>query len=90
MSHVISTAVSNGVKTVKQFWKDFYERAGSTFWQAAVPVLVAAPATTNWSALKIVGAAAFTAGCGALLSMAKSLIVRRRGIENSASASKSV
>lgn len=78
------------VKTAKVFWSDFRERAFSTFWQAALPVLAGSQPTTDWSALKSIGVAAAVGGGGAVLSMAKSLIVRRRGIKNSASASKNV
>lgn len=78
------------VKTAKVFWKDFRERAWSTFWQAFVAALIAAQPTTDWSQLgKILGAAA-VAGVAALLSMTKSIVVRNRGVQNSASASKNV
>lgn len=78
------------VKTANVFWHDFRERALSTFWQGALPVLVAAQPTTDWSVLKSVLIAAAVGGAGAVLSMAKSLYVRRRGVKNSASASKIV
>ena len=78
------------VKSDKQFWKDFKERAFSTFWQGAGPILVAAQPTTNWSEVKIIGWAALVGGVGAVLSMGKSVIVRNRGIKNSASGSKKV
>lgn len=86
----IREGVTTVVKTAKTFWTDFSERAVNTFWQGAVPILLAAPPTTDWSTIKTVGAAAFVGGCGAVLSMAKSLVMRRRGVENSASAAKSV
>lgn len=78
------------VKSAKQFWKDFSERAFNTFWQGAGVVLVAAPPTTDWSALKSIGAAALVGGGGAVLSMAKSLAFRKSGVVNSASAAKRV
>lgn len=78
------------IKSSKQFWKDFRERAVNTFWQGAVPVLIAAPPTTDWSVLKSVTVAACVGGVGAVLSMAKSLIFRNRGVQNSASANRAV
>lgn len=78
------------VKTARVFWKDFQERAWSTFWQAGLVVLVAAQPTTDWSQLGKILAAAAVAGGAAVLSMAKSLIVRNRGVKNSASSSKNV
>lgn len=78
------------VKTAKVFWSDFRERAWSTFWQSFVAVLAVAHPTTDWSELGKIGAAAIAAGLASLLSMGKSIVVRNRGIENSASASKNV
>lgn len=78
------------VKTARVFWKDFRERAWSTFWQAFMAVLAGAQATTDWSQLGKILAAAVAAGIAALLSMAKSIIVRNRGVKNSASSSKNV
>lgn len=78
------------VKTGKLFWKDFTERAVNTFWQGAAPSLAAIQLGTDWSVMKSVAFAAAVGGAGALLSMAKSLIVRDWGIVNSASATKSV
>lgn len=78
------------VKTARVFWKDFRERAWSTFWQAFVSTLVLAYPTTNLSTLGNVLAAAVVAGLAALLSMAKSIVVRNRGVKNSASSSKNV
>ena len=78
------------VKTARVFWRDFRERAWSTFWQAFVAVLAMAQPTTDWSQLGKVLAAAAVAGAAALLSMAKSIVVRNRGVKNSASASKNV
>ena len=78
------------VKTGRVFWKDFRERAWSTFWQAFVATFLLTQPTTDWDQLNKVLAAAVTAGISALLSMAKSLIVRNRGVKNSASSSKNV
>jgi hypothetical protein len=78
------------VKTARVFWKDFRERAWSTFWQAFVAVLALAHPTTDWSELGKILAAAVAAGIAALLSMAKSIVVRNRGVKNSASSSKNV
>lgn len=83
-------AGGNWVKSSKQFWKDFRERAFATFWQGAGPILVAAQPSTDWSEVKIVSWAAIVGGVGAVLSMGKSLLFRNRGIKNSASASKKV
>ena len=77
-------------KSAKQYWKDFRERAFSAFWQGATPVLIASQPTTDWSEVKIIAWAAFVGGVGAVFSMAKSMVVRNRGIKNSASANKSV
>lgn len=82
--------VQTVVKTAVIFWKDFSERAFSTFWQGAVPVLVAAPPTTDWSTMKTLGWAAVIGGGAAVLSMFKSLLVRRRGVQNSASGNPNV
>jgi hypothetical protein len=78
------------VKTARVFWRDFRERAWSTFWQAFVSTLALAHPTTDWSELTKILAAAIAAALAALLSMAKSLIVRNRGVKNSASSSKKV
>lgn len=78
------------VKTASVYWKDFRERAWSTFWQAFIASLALAQPTTDWSQLGKILAAAAVAGIAALLSMAKSLIVRNRGVKNSASSSKNV
>jgi len=78
------------VKTAKVFWADFSERAWSTFWQAFVSTLAVAHPTTDWSELSRLGVAAAVAGGASLLSMAKSIWVRNRGVQNSASASKKV
>jgi hypothetical protein len=78
------------VKTARVFWKDFRERAWSTFWQAFVASLAGAHATTNWSELGKILVAGVVAGIAAMLSMAKSIVVRNRGVKNSASSSKSV
>jgi hypothetical protein len=78
------------IKTAKQYWKDFRERALSTFWQAAVPILVAAPPATNWGGLQTVGWAAAVGGGAAVLSMVKSTYVRNRGVKNSASSNSAV
>lgn len=83
-------AAGNWAKTARQFWKDVRERALSTFWQGAVPILVAAPPATDWSGAKTIAWAAIVGGGGAILSMAKSLIVRNRGVKNSASSSTKV
>jgi hypothetical protein len=83
-------AGGNWVKTAKQFWQDVRERALSTFWQGAVPVLVAAPPATDWSGAKTVGWAAIVGGGGAILSLAKSLYARNKGVKNSASLTKRV
>lgn len=84
------STVQTVVKTGIIFWKDLRERAFSTFWQGAVPILVAAPPTTDWSTLKTVGWAATVGGGAAILSLVKSLVVRRRGVQNSASANTNV
>jgi hypothetical protein len=78
------------VKTAKVFWSDFRERAWATFWQAFVSTLAIAHPTTDWSELGKILAAGAVAGVAALLSMAKSIWARNRGIKNSASASKNV
>lgn len=77
-------------RTAQQYWKDFRERAFSTFWQAAVPILIAAPPATNWGDIKTVSWAVVVGGAAAILSMVKSIIVRNRGIKNSASGSTKV
>lgn len=86
----VKVAGNTWVKTAKQYWKDFRERALSTFWQAAIPILVAAPPATDWSGLKTVGWAVAVGAGGAVLSMAKSIVVRNRGVKNSASSSTKV
>lgn len=86
----VTPTVTSVIKTAKVYWSDFKERALSTFWQAAVPILVAAPPTLDWSAIKTVSWAAGVGGGGAILSMAKSIWARRRGINNSASSAKTV
>lgn len=78
------------VKTARVFWKDFRERAWSTFWQAFVSTLALAHPTTNWGELTKILFAALAAAVAALLSMAKSIVVRNRGVKNSASSSKNV
>lgn len=78
------------LKTTRTFWRDFTERAWSTFWQAFVSALALAQPTTDWSQLGKILAAAGVAGLAALFSMAKSLIVRKRGVTNSASSNKRV
>lgn len=78
------------VKTAKTFWKDFRERAWSTFWQAFVATLAVAHPTTDWSELTKILLAGLAAGVAALLSMIKSIVVRNRGVKNSASSSKNV
>lgn len=78
------------VKSANTFWKDFRERAVSTFWQGMVSVLIVAAPTTNWSTLRTIGASAIAAGVASLFSMGKSLVVRNRGKLNSASANSSV
>ncbi len=78
------------VKTASQFWKDLRERALSTFWQGAVPIVVAAAPATDWSEAKTIGWAAVVGGGGAVLSMVKSIAYRNRGVLNSASASDKV
>lgn len=78
------------VKTAGVFWKDFRERALSTFWQGFVAVFVLAQPTTSWSAGKAILISALMGGAAAVLSMAKSLIVRQRGVSNSASSSSAV
>lgn len=78
------------VKTARVFWKDFRERAWSTFWQAGLATLAASQPIGDWSDLRKLLTASAVAGGAALLSMAKSLIVRNRGVRNSASASKNV
>lgn len=80
----------NLVKSDNQFWNDFRERAIATFWQGAIPVLIVAQPTTDWSQIKVVIWAAIVGGGGAVLSMAKSLWARNRGIRNSASVSENV
>jgi hypothetical protein len=78
------------VKTAKVFWADFRERAWATFWQAFVSTLAISHATTDWSELGKILIAAAGAGAAALLSMAKSIWARNKGVKNSASISKSV
>jgi hypothetical protein len=78
------------VKTSVTFWKDFKERAWNTAWQAFLAVLVGAQPTTDWSGLRSIVISAIVAAGAALLSMAKSLVVRNRGVQNSASADKAV
>lgn len=78
------------MKTVRVYWADFRERAWSTFWQAFLAVLVTTQPSTNWSGIKSVAISAIVAGGAALLSMAKSIVVRNRGVQNSASSSKTV
>jgi hypothetical protein len=86
----VVVAGNTWVKTAKQYWKDFRERALSALWQGAVPILVAAPPATDWSAVKTVAWAAAVGGGAAVLSMAKSIVVRNRGVKNSASSSTKV
>lgn len=74
----------------RNFNRDLVERALSTFWQGAAAVLIASNPTTNWSELRQIGAAAAIGGVASLLSVAKSNLVRYRGVENSASANNSV
>lgn len=83
-------AVGTWVKTAQQFWKDLTERALNTFWQGALPIVVAAAPATNWSEVKVIGWAAIVGGSGAVLSAAKSLWSRNRGVKNSASADSKV
>lgn len=78
------------VKTARTFWKDFRERAWSTFWQAFVSTLALAHPTTDRSEIWKVLAAGAVAGMASLLAMAKAIIVRNRGIKNSASSTKVV
>jgi hypothetical protein len=78
------------VKTARVFRADFRERAVSTFWQTFVATMAMAQPTTNWSELERIFASSMAAGLAAVLSMAKSTIVRNRGIKNSASSSKNV
>lgn len=78
------------IKSNSTYYKDLAERAVSTFWQGVVGVLVLSEPTTNWNQLKQIGIAAAVAGIASVGSMIKSSFVRRRGIQNSASASTSV
>lgn len=78
------------VKTAGVFWSDFRERAWSTFWQAFLAVLFVSQPTMDWTTMKSLVISAAVAGGAAVLSMAKSLIVRNKGIKNSASASNNV
>jgi hypothetical protein len=86
----LPSQINVAAKSAKTFWKDFRERAISTFWQGMVSVLIVAAPTTDWSTLRTTAAAAVVAGGMALFSMAKSLVVRRRGVLNSASTDSSV
>lgn len=78
------------VKTARVFWGDLRERAVSTFWQAFLASLLMAQPASDWSQPNKVVAAGLVAGLAAVLSMAKSIVVRNRGIKNSASSSKNV
>jgi hypothetical protein len=78
------------VKTSLTFWKDFRERAWSTAWQAFLATLIGAQPTTDWSGIKSLAISAVVAAGAAVLSMGKSLVVRNRGVKDSASADKAV
>lgn len=78
------------VKTAGVFWSDFRERAWSTFWQTFLSTLAISNPTTDWGTTKAIVVSAIFAGGAAVLSMAKALVVRNKGIKNSASASKNV
>lgn len=78
------------VKTRTQFVRDLLERAANTFWQGALPVLIAGPTALDWSGLKSLGIAAAVGGVGALLSAGKSWLARRKGVPNSASLAETV
>lgn len=78
------------VKTARQFWKDFRERAIRTAWQTFAAAIVAAQPATDWSGAESVLLSAAMGVGAALLSMVTSLFARNKGVKNSASTSSKV
>lgn len=86
----VKVAGNTWVKTARQYWKDFRERAFSTFWQTFVGVVIATQPATDWNGVRSVLISALVAAIASVLSMVKSIIVRNRGVKNSASSSTKV